>query len=134
MGRGESPIKLSNSWFSAKFIKVKRRFCGVAGTVNSPGRGRPTLPDLGKTHNRLNITARRTPNSKVWGQKGNSPHNWLRFLSVENLWKATEFLCSSGRWASKRQSFKEFVTDRQAIKNFVGAENEMKRNTHRSYY
>ena len=41
MVRGEKPIELGNSWFSAKSIEVERRFRENKGVEHSLGEGGP---------------------------------------------------------------------------------------------
>ena len=48
MARGERPIKLGNSWFSAKSIEVERRVITVGGRALDGLGGFKLLPNLTK--------------------------------------------------------------------------------------
>ena len=82
MARGEKPNELGNSWFSAKFIEVKRLIVSIRGRALL----RKQIKFFKETPNVYQIlSSRQTCDAKVSSQKGNSPDDMLRSQSNERI-------------------------------------------------
>ncbi len=57
MARGERPIKLGNSWFSAKTISVVRRVLAIGGRALDRLGGPTGLPNLTKLRIPMSMSA-----------------------------------------------------------------------------
>lgn len=74
MIRGERPIKLRDSWFSAKSILVERLKNFFKGRALDKQWGFNVLLSLLKLRMLIVMTlSRQTVSAKIHGQKGNSP-------------------------------------------------------------
>ena len=74
MIRGERPIKLRDSWFSAKSILVERLKNFFKGRALDKQWGLNVLLNLLKLRMLIIMTLnRQTVSAKIHGQKGNSP-------------------------------------------------------------
>ncbi len=74
MIRGERPIKLRDSWFSAKSILVERLRNFFKGRALDKQWGFNVLLSLLKLRMLIVMTlSRQTVSAKIHGQKGNSP-------------------------------------------------------------
>jgi len=80
---GERPIKLRDSWFSAKSILVERLETLFRGRALNKRWGRKVLLNLIKLRirNQMNLS-RQTKDAKIFGQEGNSPDYTLRSLNI----------------------------------------------------
>ena len=78
MVRGERPIKLGNSWFSAKSIEVERKKNqgGVEHSILEGG-PKPYLIE-GNSEDLLILFCRQTLGAKIQSREGNSPDRSLR--------------------------------------------------------
>ena len=81
--RGERPIKLRDSWFSAKSILVERLETLFRGRALNKRWGRKVLLNLLKLRirNQMNLS-RQTKDAKIFGQEGNSPDYTLRSSNI----------------------------------------------------
>ncbi len=81
MTRGEKPIELGNSWFSAKSIEVER-ILEKEGVEHSLGKGGPKPYRIqGNSKYLFFKIYRQTLGAKVQSREGNSPDRTLRFQS-----------------------------------------------------
>jgi len=72
--RGERPIKLRDSWFSAKSILVERLKNFFKGRALDERWGLTVLLNLLKLRMLITMTlSRQTVSAKIHGRKGNSP-------------------------------------------------------------
>ena len=78
MARGERPIKLGNSWFSAKSIEVERRDDAAGGRALDGLGGREPYQTQPNSEYRRALRGRQTMGAKVRGREGNSPDRQLR--------------------------------------------------------
>lgn len=83
MIRGERPIKLRDSWFSAKSILVERLNNFFKGRALDKRWGLNVLLNLLKLRMLIIMNLnRQTVSAKIHSQKGNSPNYLLRPLKV----------------------------------------------------
>ncbi len=78
MARGERPIKLGNSWFSAKSIEVERRSLTAGGrALDGLGGREPYQTQPNSEYRRVEV-GRQAMGAKVRSREGNSPDRQLR--------------------------------------------------------
>ena len=78
MVRGERPIKLGNSWFSAKSIEVERWMITAGGrALNGLGGGDFYQTQSNSEYQQVQ-SSRQTVGAKFHSRKGNSPNRPLR--------------------------------------------------------
>jgi hypothetical protein len=78
VARGERPIKLGDSWFSAKTIEVVRRMIAVGGrALNGLGGSDPYQTQSNSEYQQAQ-SGRHTVGAKFHCGKGNSPNRPLR--------------------------------------------------------
>lgn len=81
--RGERPIKLRGSWFSAKSIQVEAFLILRTGRALEECGGCCTLPSSWKLQLVLLIKKMtQTVGAKIHSQKGNNPEHKLRALKI----------------------------------------------------
>ena len=78
MARGERPIKLGNSWFSAKSIEVERWAITLGGRALNGLGGSDPYQTQSNSEYRTVQPSRQTMGAKVHSREGNSPNHHLR--------------------------------------------------------
>ena len=78
MARGERPIKLGNSWFSAKSIEVERRLLAAGGRALDGLGGREPYQTQPNSEYLEVLRGRHTAGANVRREEGNNPDQQLR--------------------------------------------------------
>jgi len=81
VARGERPIKLANSWFSAKTIEVVRRVVSYRGRALNGLGGGDSYQTQSNSEYYNSKHGRHTVGAKFHGGEGNSPDRLIRSLN-----------------------------------------------------
>ena len=88
MARGERPIKLGDSWFSAKTIEVVRRMIAVGGRALNGLGGSDPYQTQSNSECLRQISGSQAAGDKFRSREGKSPDRQLRSLNyVQSLRK-----------------------------------------------
>jgi len=138
VGRGERPINLGDSWFSAKRIEVRPFTKQHKGVEHSLRKGGPKpYQTQGISEYLCCCKTRQTVSAKVHRQRGNSPYCMQRSQSQVMSGKGCISTWTARRWAWKQPSFEERVlahwSSRYAPKMYRGSITAPKQQVSSSY-
>ena len=107
MARGERPIKLGNSWFSAKTIEVVRSAIAPWGRALDGLGGSDSYQTQLNSEYKTAQLGRQTVGAKFHRREGNSPDHLLRSLNDSSVGKEVGCPRQPGGWLRSSHPLKK---------------------------